>query len=146
MRLAITGATGFLGSNLCRLAMGAGHTVSAALGTDRRAGADLLARDLPFERVALSDVAGMRAAFRKADVVVHCAAKSDQWGPRRAFHDVNIVGTANVVEACRAAGVARLVHISSSSVYFAFRDRLGIREGEPLPRPVNEYARSKALS
>jgi nucleoside-diphosphate-sugar epimerase len=51
-----------------------------------------------------------------------------------------------VLHACHTNAVKRLVHLSTPSLYFAFRDRLGIREDEPLPPPVNEYARSKALA
>ena len=43
----------------------------------------------------------------------------------------------------QANGVARLVHISTPSLYFEFRDRLAVREDAPLPPPVNLYAETK---
>lgn len=146
MRLAVTGATGFLGSNLCANADAAGHEVTAALGTDRLKGAKLLDEGMPFVAADLNDVDAMAQAFRSADAVAHCAARSTAWGPRAAFEAANVVGTANVVEACRRAGVPRLVHVSSASVYFELADREDVREDAPLPRPFNDYAWSKALS
>ncbi|KQS67599.1 hypothetical protein ASG32_30390 [Methylobacterium sp. Leaf361] len=146
MRLAITGATGFLGANLCANADAAGHKVSAALGTDPTRGAKLAAQGVPFVAAHLADVDAMARAFRGADAVAHCAARSTAWGSRAAFEADNVAGTANVVAACRRAGVPRLLHISSASVYFELADREDVREDSRLPSPFNEYARSKVLS
>lgn len=146
MKIAVTGATGFLGSNLCRQASRAGHEIVSALGTNVDAGGKLASEGFSFVPARLSQVETMATAFQGADAVVHCAAKSAPWGSRRSFEDTNVVGTANVVKACRRAGVPRLVHISSASVYFRLEDRYDIRESSPLPEPVNEYARSKAMS
>ena len=66
------------------------------------------------------------------------------FGDVETFRRANVASTAEVLEACRRAQVRRLVHVSTPSVYFEFRDRLGICESEALPPPVNEYARTKA--
>jgi nucleoside-diphosphate-sugar epimerase len=78
--------------------------------------------------------------------IVHCAALSSPWGTPQAFARANLDSTNEVLNACRVNRVSRLVHLSTPSLYFAFSDRLDIREDEPLPTPVNEYARSKALA
>lgn len=146
MRLAVTGATGFLGGNVCESARDSGHSVVAALGSDPAKGATLSSKGFRFAPARLDDVDAMSRAFEGADVVVHCAARSSAWGSRASFEADNVAGTANVVEACRRAGVGRLVHVSSASVYFDLRDRVAVREDARLPAPFNEYARSKALS
>jgi nucleoside-diphosphate-sugar epimerase len=88
----------------------------------------------------------LASAAMDADIVVHCAAMSAPWGSAREFHSANVASTAEVLAACHACSIPRLVHISTPSIYFDFRDRLNIREDAPLPSPVNEYARTKSLA
>jgi dihydroflavonol-4-reductase len=113
MRTAVTGATGLLGANLARELAGRGHGVRAT----RRASSDVShLGDVGVEWAAadLGDVAALTDAFRGTDVVFHCAA---QVGVTRCATPemvrTNVDGTRNVVEAVRAAKVARLVHCSS---------------------------------
>jgi nucleoside-diphosphate-sugar epimerase len=77
---------------------------------------------------------------------VHCAALASPWGRRQSFERSNVDAVDEVLSACREQGVARLVHISSPSIYFDFADRLQVREDSPLPIPVNEYARTKRVA
>jgi nucleoside-diphosphate-sugar epimerase len=94
-------------------------------------------------RCDLADAEGLARVFDGCEAIVHSAALSSDWGPDSAFERTNVEGTRNVVAAAERAGVRRLVHVSSTSVYFAFEDRLNLAEGAPLPRPVNAYARTK---
>ena len=115
MRVLVTGGTGFLGAHLVRALSGAGHELrvfarTAPLGGDLRAPAEVL------------------AACAGVDAVVHAGALSAAWGSARDFHAVNVTGTENVLAACRAQGVRRLVHISSPSVVFDGRDQHALTE------------------
>ncbi|MEO8083613.1 MAG: NAD-dependent epimerase/dehydratase family protein, partial [Ardenticatenales bacterium] len=145
-RAVVTGATGFLGGHLARrLADDAAWTV-VGLGRDAVAGAALEQAGVPFVRsdLAAGDAAARLAEIcRGADVVYHCAALSTPFGPAAAFRAANVDGTAAVIAACEAAGVGRLVHVSSPSVAFRWRDRLHVREDDALPRPATRYAASK---
>lgn len=143
MRIAVTGATGFLGGRVARMASGRGHAVTA-LGRDAGALSRLSDSGMATCASDLADRRVMSGAFAGADVVVHCAAMGGPWGPRAAYERANVEGTRNVVDACARAGVGTLVHVSTSSVCFAFADRIGIRESDPLPSPVNAYADTKA--
>jgi 2-alkyl-3-oxoalkanoate reductase len=74
------------------------------------------------------------AAVQGRDAVVHCAALAGVWGPARDYREVNVTGTANVIDACLRAGVPRLVHTSSPSVVHDGRDLEGVDESAPYAR------------
>lgn len=81
------------------------------------------------------------------DTVFHVAALAGIWGAWRDYYSINVLGTANVVAACRATGVAALVQTSTPSVVF---NQHSICEGdESLPYPdtvLCHYARSKVMA
>lgn len=140
----VTGATGFLGQHVCTRLNRMGWRVTG-MGRDESAGAKLEAQGMRFVRADLRDEASVQLACEGQDVVFHCGALSSPWGPYREFQAVNVEGTRHVVAGCHRHGVRRLVHISTPSICFDHRrDRLGVREQDPLPsRPVNAYAATK---
>lgn len=142
MRIAITGGTGGLGGQTGALARARGHDV-VATGRNLETGAQLAQQGITFIAGDITDRAVLERAFRGADVVIHSAALSSPWGTHSAFHHTNVEGTQAVVEAVTTQGVARLVHISTASVYARYRDQLGLREDDILPVPVNSYAATK---
>ena len=142
-RVLVTGATGFLGGRVAR-ALAACDAEVVGSGRDASAGDTLRADGVTFAPADLGDADAVRAVAAGAGLVIHCGALSAPWGPRAAFERANVVGTENVVAACRAAGAA-LVHISTPSVYADGRARLGLDESAPFAaRPANAYARTKA--
>ena len=95
----------------------------------------------------LADETAIFSACKKQDIVFHSGALSTPWGRAEDFYRANALGTRNIVRGCEEAGVTRLVHVSTPSIYFRFEPRLNVREDDPLPsRPVNEYARTKLLA
>ena len=139
MRLLVTGASGFVGSHLCRHLAGAGHHV-ATLGSD--AGCDY--------RVDVCDAGDVSAAVRQAapDAIAHLAAVAfvphANADPDLADR-VNRGGTANVLDAAAAIG-ARTLAVSSGAVYGKVAaDRMPIDEDFQL-NPADAYARSKAAA
>lgn len=144
----VTGASGFLGGNLVRLLAGRGQRARVLMRRTSRW--DLLAGLPNVERAEgdVTSIASLKRAMEGVRYVYHCAAVVTV--ARRmtdAVWQVNVWGTENVVQAARAAGVARLVHCSTV-------DALGLPEG-PAPadertpwnwdrlRVENAYARSK---
>ena len=146
----VTGATGQLGSHLVEQLRQAGQTVRAVVrpGSDvaflKQQGAELIEGDL-------KNPSGLARAFEGAATVYHAAARVSDWGPWEIFRDEAVLSTTNVVEACRAARVGRLLHISSISVYghpkLAPGDR--ITEDTPLGQHFwmwDYYPRAKLLA
>ncbi|MBN1837162.1 MAG: NAD-dependent epimerase/dehydratase family protein [Spirochaetales bacterium] len=107
----VTGASGHVGACLSRSLIEEGRTVRVLLHRDQRA-----LEDLPAERVKadLQDRRSLVEAFAGAEVVYHLAAaiSMDRRKLDRMMR-INVDGTSNVIAACRAAGVRRLVHFSS---------------------------------
>jgi len=144
MKAFVTGGSGFVGRNLLAALVGRGDMVVAlarslaAMQTVRALGAEPLAGDLV-------DVAAMSAGMAGAEVVYHCAAKVEDWGDPAEFHRINVEGTAHVIEAARAAGVRRLVHVSTEAV---LADGTPIHDADETrpraARPVGLYPASKA--
>jgi nucleoside-diphosphate-sugar epimerase len=134
----VTGAAGFLGSALVRGLHEDGVRVHALVLPGRPA-RRLEGSDAPRLEVDIRDAAGLEDALCRVrpEVVVNAAVG-------RAPEDLvgtNVLGTYNVLEAARAAGVARVVHLASSSEYGpADAPR---KEDAPL-RPADPYAATKA--
>ena len=114
MKILVTGGGGFLGQALCRGLVERGHAVTSfnrghypaldALGVTQVQG-DLVER----EAVMAAFAGGFGAVF-------HNAAKAGAWGSYDSYHRANVVGTRNVLDACRAHGIGRLVYTSTPSV------------------------------
>lgn len=143
-RILITGATGGLGMALVREALKRGHAVRAT-GRSQAAGDELTSLGAQFVRVDLTHPeADFRELLKDVDSVIHAAALSASWGPRRAFEIHNIQLTEQLLEAASRSGVERFVFVSSPSIFAAYRDRLAIGEYDgPTLQPLNHYARTK---
>ncbi|HEX6665173.1 MAG TPA: NAD-dependent epimerase/dehydratase family protein [Solirubrobacterales bacterium] len=148
----VTGGAGFIGSNLVDALVARGDEVTVVddLSTGRRqnldgaiaAGAELVELDI-CERSALIELVGER----QPQTVFHLAAQIDV---RKSLEDprfdaaINIGGTANLLEAMRAAGTGRIVFVSTGGAIY------GEGEGQQLPldeaapiAPLSAYGQSK---
>ncbi|HUC26890.1 MAG TPA: aminotransferase class III-fold pyridoxal phosphate-dependent enzyme, partial [Streptosporangiaceae bacterium] len=124
-RVVITGAAGFIGSAVARVVQARGAHVVAV--TEPGANDDNL-RGLDVERAVLDirDGAALRSAVTGARYVFHLAAIYRFWArDPRIFHEVNVGGTLNVIDAVRAAGAQRLVYTSTVGVLGLDRTRYG---------------------
>jgi UDP-glucuronate 4-epimerase len=156
-RVLVTGAAGFIGSTLARRLLDQGRQVVGldslhpfySVEEKRRNVAELEALGgFTFVRADVRDSAALTAAFRGArfDAVAHLAALA---GVRPSlerpaeYADVNVVGTARLLEASVAAGVPRFVFASSSSVYGERIDGEPFRERDAVDRPISPYAATK---
>lgn len=90
----------------------------------------------------ITEAETLREAVQGVDLVFHNAAMAADYGPAERFHTVNVIGTKNVLDACRSAGVSRLVYTSSAGIY-GFPDSQAPITEESEKRPMNAYQRSK---
>jgi predicted dehydrogenase/nucleoside-diphosphate-sugar epimerase len=149
LRLAVTGATGFIGGRLVeRLALGSSASVEAVVrsyGYSRLARLSVLPQErLRFRQADLTDPSSDLAAMLEGcDVVFHCAYGNH--GDVAERWRATVEGTRGVARACAAAGVRRLVHFSTVAVYAAV-DGENFDETAPYiePDPVDlEYDQAK---
>jgi nucleoside-diphosphate-sugar epimerase len=136
----VTGGSGFVGRALIRALRARGIEVralarsTAAITAVQRAGATPIAGDV-------LDRAAMTAGMEGCELVVHAAAKVDDWGPLAAFHEVNVRGTETVLGAARAARVRRLVHVSSEAVLVGCGPLVDVDErARPASRLAGPYS------
>ncbi|MBV8282213.1 MAG: NAD-dependent epimerase/dehydratase family protein [Candidatus Eremiobacteraeota bacterium] len=134
MRCFVTGGAGFIGSNLVDGLLAAGYGVTAYdnLSTGQPSFLDhaLAQPNCQLIEADVQDADALAAAMRGHDVVFHLAANADvRHGTEhpRLDLDQNTIGTFNVLEAMRAAGVRRIAFSSTGSVY-----------GEPTQFPTPE--------
>ncbi|MBA2254787.1 MAG: complex I NDUFA9 subunit family protein [Chloroflexi bacterium] len=131
----ITGASGFVASHVMPELIGAGHRIRALVRDAK--GESIIRRRLEparldaveFARTALDDADGLRRAVDGVDVVLHLIAIPRDWDGGKEMDRVNREGTRAVLDAAKAAGVRRFIHLGA----------LGVRDDPALP-----YGRSKA--
>jgi len=147
-RVLITGASGFVGSNLCRRLLAGGHALHLVLREGFKAWriADILDR-VRVHQADLRDAGAVGRAVREArpERIFHLAAYgaySSQTDPLRMVQ-THVAGTVNLVEACLRVGFGAFVHAGSSSEY-GFKDHAPA-EDEALD-PNSCYAVTKAAA
>ena len=143
MAVLVTGAAGLIGNAVCRALQSSGQAVIAI---DRMAGT---IEGVSVEACDVTNIHGLHAISRRHSLsgIIHCGAFS---GPMVAADspalmvDVNIVGTANVLELARQAGGVRVVFCSSTSAVGPTSE--GIHGEDIVLRPSSVYGASKAAS
>ena len=142
----VTGGSGFIGGRLIERLVAGGDSVRALARSQASADA-VAARGAEPVRGDLGDPAALRAAATGCELAFHAAAEVAQWGPRERFVAVNVDGTRNVIDACRAAGVRRLVHVSTEALLLAGQPLVNADETAPLrPDSPSPYSATKAIA
>jgi len=144
MKALVTGGGGFLGGALVRRLVAEGASVRSL---HRGAYPELDALGVSTVRGDVADLSVVRRAVAGCDVVFHVAAKAGISGRAAAYRATNVVGTRNVIAACLAAGVPRLVHTSTPSVVHAGADLVGADERLPYATHFSSpYPATKAIA
>jgi UDP-glucose 4-epimerase len=144
MKVLVTGGAGYIGSVVSRQLLDAGHEV-VVFDNLERGHRQAVAPAARFVLGDLRDPAAVHAALAGGfDGVLHFAALAlvaESVAHPERYYQTNVVGTLNLLEAMRDAGVARLVFSSTCAVY-GQPDEVPISESAP-PRPTNAYGASK---
>lgn len=140
----VTGGSGFIGGRLIRRLVADGVRVRALARSDGAADKVVEAGAEPV-RGDLGDGGALRRGMDGTEVVFHAAAKVEDWGDPRDFERVNVQGTRHVVDAARAAGVRRVVHVGTEAALLAGQPLVAADESLPLrPDSPALYSASKA--
>ena len=140
MKVLVTGGSSLLGQAVARLLSERGDDVVTMHRMPAHGDWQQILGDI-------RDVDAVRSAVDGVDGVIHLAAKVSVTGPWSEFESVNVTGTKNVIDAVAAAGVGRLVHVSSPSVAHFGEPLVGANADPADPdRAHGHYARSKAMA
>jgi len=138
----VTGLGGFLGGAIARKLLLRGAQVRTL---SRRPLPEWEAQGVEVVYGCLEELASVLEGCRGQQQVFHVAAKAGVWGSYLDYDDSNVVGTRNVLQACRHCGVEQLVYTSSPSVTFDGKDSLGVDESKAYPEYfLNFYSETKA--
>ena len=138
----VTGASGFVGHHLIEALQTRGYGVRVlALPTENttsleRTHVSIYRGDVRLPETLVEPMHGV-------DAVYHLAAIHGLWRPKQDYYAVNVAGTENVCQAALAAGVRRLIHVSSWSVYGMALGQ-AVNEDFPLKPIPDPYALTKA--
>ena len=134
MKILVTGGGGFLGQAICRQLRARGLHLSSfnrghypaldAIGVDQIQG-------------DLADADSVQRAFADHNAIFHNAAKAGGWGPYADYHRANVIGTDNVLAACRVHGIGKLVYTSTPSV--THRATHPVEGGNEINTPYGEH-------
>ncbi len=140
----VTGGGGFLGSAIVKSLAAKGERIQSF---SRH-------RYPQLEQLGVSHISGdlanlddVKRACQGVEAVFHVAARPGVWGKYTDYYETNVLGTLNVIKACKEAGVKRLIYTSSPSVVFDGGDMEGVDESMPYPTHYEaHYPRTKAIA
>jgi dihydroflavonol-4-reductase len=151
MRIFVTGASGYLGSALCRRWAAEGHEITALVRPTSRT-EPLEALGVRCREGDVTDRLSMREGMSGADWVVHAAAELDLRAPAAEIQRTNVDGSANVASLAYKLGVGRFLSVSSMAVFGGSpADGSPGNEDSPPQRPfpssysATKYAGQRAI-
>lgn len=130
MRVLVTGGGGFLGQAICRQLAARGDEPVAF---QRSAASALAGTGIEERRGDIRNRQDVLDAAQGCEAIIHTAGKAGAWGDPALYRAINVNGTQNVLDACKALGIRRLVFTSSPSVAHGGGDIEGGDESLPYP-------------
>ena len=115
MKVAVTGATGFIGKNLCKYLEASGHDVVAVVRS--RGGNEDLLSVSESRSGDVTDVDSLKDAFQDVEAIINLAALFNHPDlPREEYKRVNVQGVKNVLESAMRSGASRVLPCSTVGV------------------------------
>lgn len=144
MKVLVTGGGGFIGLALVRRLVESGFEVSTFSRKIYTEHSNLGIKAFQGDLLNPGDIEN---ACKEVETVFHVAAKVGVWGKYSDFYKANVLGTKNVINACRKQGVGKLIFTSSASVIFNGSNLEDVNESVYYPeKPVSAYTATKALA
>ncbi len=150
MKALVTGGAGFIGSHLCELLSHQGHEVvvvdNMLSGSTKNLASIIESDKVSVHKVDIREAQKLRPCFEGIDWVFHLAGLADivpSIEHPDAYYSTNVTGTFEVLEACRAYGIKKIVYAASSSSY-GIPDIYPTPETSPI-KPQYPYALTKHL-
>jgi len=141
----ITGATGFLGRNVCSYLTAQGYHLRVLVRPTSDVSFLETLNNVEIVAGDVEDAQSVQAAIQGCNYVVHAAAYFRLWGPPEPFIKTNVQGTRNVLKAAHSAQVKRFIHISTIIVVGPQKAGDIITEQTPRnPYPSDNYAKTKS--
>lgn len=143
-KVLVTGGGGFLGKALIKQLLKRGYSVQTL---NRGSYPDVEKLGVRCFQGDLADYSSVRRAAEDCSIVFHVAAKAGVWGAYEDYFQANVLGTENVIKACRDLGIPRLIYTSSPAVTFDGVDQEGVDESAPYPTHFHAaYPATKAAA
>jgi len=144
MKSLVTGGGGFLGQAIVKMLLERGDEV-IALGRNRYSALEELGATSFVADVSKPET--FADIFSGVDEVYHTAAIADIWGRPQDFISINYKGTLNVIAACHANNIKKLIYTSSPSVVFAGKSQRNVNESQAYPKTwLADYPKTKAMA
>lgn len=128
MKALVTGGGGFLGGVIVQQLLKEGYAVRSFSRGNYPRFEEL---GVEVSRGDLGEAEAVQKACQDCEIVFHVAAKAGIWGNEDDYYRANVTGTKNVIAACRALGISRLVYTSTPSVVFNGENLEGVNERVP---------------
>ncbi|CCE23023.1 NAD-dependent epimerase/dehydratase family protein [Methylotuvimicrobium alcaliphilum] len=142
LKVAVTGASGFVGKRLVERLCSQGHSVvcllrptSNALGLERP--------QVELKRGFLTDAGFVGEVLTGCDVVIHCAALVSDWGTVHEIKTANVGATRILVKEAAKCGISHFIHVSTTDVYGHSGKRGVSEDHRPADKFANWYAETK---
>ena len=145
MKVLVTGAAGFLGGHLVDMLLERGDEVRAMVRPVENATRLKSLAGIEVVHGDLTDAHSLRSAVKDMQRVYNVAARTGPWGLEKDYNAVNVWGVADLISAAMDAGVQRIVHTSSITVYGHHLHGI-VTEDHPFSAEDNPYSRTKIAS
>lgn len=143
----VTGSTGFIGSALCKALAEKGHSVKAFCRNSQKAEELFSHANIEIVLGDIADSTSLEGGLMGCDGVFHLAAYAKLWSKNpKAFYEINVGGTRNLLNACVSAGVKRVVITSTAGIYGPALNGVVNENSIPAIEPITEYERTKQLA
>jgi len=144
VKVLVTGAAGFVGGHLVEMLAERGDDVRALVQPGQDTSCLQALPGVEIMHGDLTDATSLKCAVQGVQRVYHIAAKTGPWGLEEDYKAVNVQGLASLVFAAMNAGVQRIVHTSSITVYGHHLHGI-VAEDYPYHVENNPYSRTKLL-